>query len=130
MNQQAKELKAFLDAIAKNPRDLGTRLVYADWLDEHDEPELAAEQRGFELAKHDAEQWLRCYASKMNSYDTPDVAFDNLIKGLKSGEVFAHGTDLHGLHDLDDASELREKAELYLSRPIDDWDNFTFSCSC
>lgn len=31
----------FLDAIAADPRDDAVRLVYADWLDEHDEPKRA-----------------------------------------------------------------------------------------
>src|SRR5690242_12611585 len=37
MNQD----EAFLHAIRENPGDDGPRLVYADWLDEHGQPERA-----------------------------------------------------------------------------------------
>ena len=38
--------KAFIDALNLNPGDVTTRLVYADWLDEHGEPDEANRQRG------------------------------------------------------------------------------------
>jgi hypothetical protein len=77
----------------------------------------------------DHEVWLRAYAMRMNSYDAPGKAFDDLISGLRSGELFAHGSDLHGLSDLDDADDLRMHAEAYLGIRID-WQNFEFRCSC
>lgn len=76
-----------------------------------------------------SEQWLRVYAAKMNSYDTPDEAFQRLIEGLRSDELFAHGSDLHGLWDLEDEGELRVHAERYLGITIH-WGRFSFSCSC
>ena len=54
MNTEAKELRAFLTALADNPRDVDLRRVFADWLDEHDAPELADEQRKFCLDDYDA----------------------------------------------------------------------------
>lgn len=39
------ELAGFRDAVQRNPDDDTTRLVYADWLEEHDQPERAAEVR-------------------------------------------------------------------------------------
>lgn len=37
---------AFLMSLARHPADDTPRLVFADWLDEHDEPDLAAQIRG------------------------------------------------------------------------------------
>lgn len=130
MNREARELKAFLDAIAADPRNMDTRLVFADWLDEHDEPEAARQQREFSVERYDAEQWLRLYAQRFNSYDDTETAFRNLIEGLRSKQLFAHGSDLHGLYELDDADELKRNAEIYLRESLDDWNGFTFSCSC
>jgi uncharacterized protein (TIGR02996 family) len=48
---------AFLKALAADPDDAATRLVYADWLDEHGEHEEADRQRRWPAAK----EWLvRC----------------------------------------------------------------------
>lgn len=81
-------------------------------------------------AKAVAEKWLREYAVKMNCYDEDaDKAFDRLIDGLRGKELFAWGTDLHGLSELDDAADLRRHAEVYLGITIN-WDDFSFSCSC
>lgn len=77
----------------------------------------------------DSELWLRRYAAKMNAYDEPEKAFTDLIDGLKTGHLFAHGSDLHGMHDVDDAADLKYHAERYLGIRID-WEEFTFSCSC
>lgn len=76
-----------------------------------------------------SEKWLRRYALKQNSYDTPDEAFKRLVDGLRSGELFFHGSDLHGLYGLDDADELKRHGERYLKVRID-WGRFSFSCSC
>ncbi len=45
MNEQLRQLRALLDAVHKDPRDLAVRAVLADWYDEHDEPEYAARLR-------------------------------------------------------------------------------------
>lgn len=82
-----------------------------------------------EDAKSESEKWLRAYASDVNSYDEPEEAYQRLIKGLKSGELAFHGTDLHSFSDLDDADELREHAERVLGIRVG-WEHFTFSCSC
>ncbi len=76
-----------------------------------------------------SEQWLRRYATKMNSYDDPEFAYDRLLKGIRSREIYAYGTDLHGLSDLADAEELRQHAEAVLGIRIN-WDDYSFSCGC
>lgn len=77
----------------------------------------------------DSEIWLRAYAMRLSPYDTPQVAYENLVSGLKSHEIFAHGRDLHGLYELDDSDELKRHAENALGIRIN-WGMFSFSCSC
>jgi hypothetical protein len=79
--------------------------------------------------REESEKWLRAYAARMNCYDDSEVAYANLLEGLRSGELFAHGSDLHGLYDLDDPDDLRFHAERFLGIRID-WEQFSFSCSC
>lgn len=81
------------------------------------------------LEKGTSELWLRKYAMEMNCYDDPPEAFERLIDGLRSGELLAHGSDLHCLNDLEDSGELKRHAELYLGTAID-WATFEFRCSC
>jgi len=79
--------------------------------------------------KEESRKWLQKYAERMSCYDSPEQAFGVLIDGLKHGNLFAHGSDLHGVHDLDDADDLRYHAERFLGIRIN-WDDFSFSCSC
>jgi hypothetical protein len=76
-----------------------------------------------------SEAWLRSYATRMNSYEDPPEAFETLIEGLSSGSLFAHGSDMHSIGDVDDIHELKKHAEIFLDRTID-FDKFEFSCSC
>ena len=76
-----------------------------------------------------SERWLKDYAARMNDYDSPEQASRRLMEGLRSGELFSHGSDLHCFADLDDPDELKKHAEIVLGIPIN-WSNFTFSCSC
>lgn len=83
----------------------------------------------FEPDKDSSEQWLRSYAENHNHYDSPEEAFQRLLHGLRSRDLYFHGSDLHGLWELDDADDLRHHAEIYLGIRID-WDDYSFSCSC
>lgn len=76
-----------------------------------------------------SEEWLRAYAARMSPYLAPETAYRRLVEGLRGGELFAEGSDLHSLSELDDADELRRHAERVLGIEID-WGRFTFSCSC
>lgn len=58
MNDQ----EAFLQALAANEDDVTTRMIYADWLDEHDQPEEADRQRKWPAAK----AWLQDWVVKIN----------------------------------------------------------------
>lgn len=54
--------QVFVDALAANEDDHTTRMIYADWLDEHDEPEEADRMRKLPAAK----EWLRQWVQKIN----------------------------------------------------------------
>lgn len=81
------------------------------------------------LDKSYSERWLRGYAAKMNCYDNGEEAYQRLIEGLREGEIFSHGSDLHSFADLDEADELKLHAERVLGIQIS-WDHFRFVCSC
>lgn len=59
MNQR----KAFLKALDSNEDDTSTRMVYADWLDEHGEHEEADRQRKWPAAK----AWFVRFCEQHNS---------------------------------------------------------------
>ena len=63
------ERKAFLKLLAKNEDDTTTRLVYADWLDEHGEHEEADRQRKWPAAR----EWLVQFCKDNNPPDDEDL---------------------------------------------------------
>ena len=64
------EERSLLDPINENPLDDGRRKVYADWLDEHDRPEEADEQRRWVTEKGEAYTFLREFTrSARDGYD-------------------------------------------------------------
>lgn len=77
-----------------------------------------------------SEMWLRVYAKKMNCYDDEQKAYERLIEGIKSKQIYAYGSDLHGLYELEDADELAAHATVVLGYPIKWDDDYTFTCSC
>lgn len=54
------ERDAFLAALAENPDDNATRLIFADWLDDHDQPEEADRMQRWKASK----EWLTEFAGK------------------------------------------------------------------
>jgi uncharacterized protein (TIGR02996 family) len=82
VKQEAKELHRFMSALTNDPRDVTTRRIFADWLDDHDEPELAGEQRAWSLKKYDAEQFLKKFAENYY-YGT----WQEMVKRTLSGEM-------------------------------------------
>jgi hypothetical protein len=82
------------------------------------------------VSKKVSERWLAAYAAKVNDYDGPVMAFTKLIDGLKTGSLRFHGSSsVYGIHDLEDADELKRHAENYLGITIN-WDRYWFSCAC
>lgn len=82
---------------------------------------VTAEQIGKidQALKNESEAWLRDYAKKKNNYDDPEWAFQRLLEGLRSGELYFYGSVLYGLDELPDADELHFHAERYLGIRID-----------
>lgn len=65
MDRKEAERKEFLKVIKENPYDESVRAIYADWLDDANEPEEADFFRRWTLEKHkEAEAWLRDLASR------------------------------------------------------------------
>jgi uncharacterized protein (TIGR02996 family) len=72
---EATERKAFLKALKKNEDDTTTRLVYADWLDEHGEHEEADRHRKWPAAK----EWLVKFCAENNPPE-PDIDPEELLE--------------------------------------------------
>lgn len=56
------ERQALIDSLAADPDNDGIRLAFADWLDEHDEPEEAAWQREIARERPGAIEWMTKFA--------------------------------------------------------------------
>jgi uncharacterized protein (TIGR02996 family) len=128
MHQEAKELHRFMLAIHAEPSDLTTRRVFADWLDDHDEPELAQEQREFctdrGQAMYHAEKRLRKVAE---DYANGDYA--GMMKGLASGDYCFSD---EGFRFAIDWAEVWEDVETLTNVTATPFvrDGGNFSCSC
>ena len=76
-----------------------------------------------------SERWLRDYAARVSHYDTPDVAYRELLSNAQRNHIFYHGSDLCGYSDLEQPKELFRHLEVVLGRKLDRH-AFTYSCSC
>lgn len=78
-----------------------------------------------------SEQWLRAYVRKVCPYDSDeaDGGYAAFMDGVRRGEIFYHGDDLHGAYELVDADELFGHLSIVLGRPVGTG-SFTYSCSC
>lgn len=125
MNQDCRDLYAFMKAIEKNPRDVKTRLVFADWLDDHDEAELAAEHRAWDLKRYDAEIYLRDFARRYAGGD-----YEGMLAGLVEGEYYFGDDD--GPYEARGDSQLWEAVRLVTGAdlPEDHVENSSFRCAC
>jgi len=124
MNRESQELKKFLDAIHENPGDVDLRKVFADWLDEHDEPELADEQRNFDLELYDAEMWLEEFADQYANGD-----YDGMIEGALEGNYcFSNDDGPYMAHD----QEFWKNIEIVTKKKIlpEEREGARFNCSC
>lgn len=83
----------FMQAITENPRDLLARHAFADWLDEHDEPELADFHRNWTVEKYDkAKKYLEefCDFLDKEGHDdeeewdrSPSLTIDRLLDTMR-----------------------------------------------
>ncbi len=137
MNREAKELKAFIDRIAAEPGDLNTRRIFADWLDEHDEPELADEQRKIvaenESGVTDAKgRMMKAAADYMPYCKTPEEGYNKLLKEAQEGAVNFWGSDgpAYGLER--EYPEFWDDVELLTGKGIshEHRESTSFRCYC
>ncbi len=67
------EQEAFEEAIARDPRDVAARKIYADWLEDNDQPELADLHRAWTpAALVEAFAWMQEFADR-HDLDLGDV---------------------------------------------------------
>ena len=65
-----KERQAFEEALKENRYDEACHKIFADWLDEHDQPEEADWHRKWTKERQEAEDWMRDFASKCGVHCT------------------------------------------------------------
>jgi len=137
MNRETKEYKAFTDQIAANPNDLNNRRIFADWLDEHDEPELANEQRKMvaeaESGVTGAKARMMEAAMEYNTYcKTPEESYQKLLSDAQDGDIVFYGKDGYEAEFLSEYPEFWNDVELLTSKKIDDnhRENASFHCAC
>lgn len=75
-----------------------------------------------------SEKWVEAYAQHHCPYDELN-AYSSFMARVRDGEIFYHGSDLHGLYELDDAEELFGHLSVILGRPVNG-ESFEYSCSC
>jgi uncharacterized protein (TIGR02996 family) len=125
LSNDAVELWAFLKALEKSPRDSGARMQFADWLDEHDRPEDAAQQRYMASEegqkRQDAEQYMRRFCEKYGAN------YDELLRAVAAGEGYCFGDDDGPWAVRDDDQFWRNVEILTGAEPDRDQ---SFSCAC
>lgn len=122
-----KEKAAFLAAIKENPRDLVTRKVFADWLDEHDEPEEADLQRRWTLEKQDGIEYLTAFAKEQR------VSYDALLFMIREENV-GHREDMQdAIYDFvreRDFARHFEAATGDKTKTPEEFEGTYFRCAC
>jgi uncharacterized protein (TIGR02996 family) len=128
VNQEANEVYHFMQAIGENPEDYATRLIFADWLDDHDEPELAQFQRDYcsepAKRKREAERRIRKVADEFARGD-----YEGLLKGIQEGgfcfssEGYRYDIDWDELWQ--DVETVTSQEVLYYAKDLT-----RFGCSC
>jgi uncharacterized protein (TIGR02996 family) len=142
MNQR----EAFLQAISDDPRDLATRRAFADWLDEHDEPELADFHRKWTVEKYDeAQKWLQEFAEFLNreggaAYEEddrdPDLSAADLLEAMRERVQKGEGGIFLGFDTPDECWEgqgrMWECFELITGQKVKDdiKEEGFFRCAC
>src|SRR4051812_8468961 len=107
MSNNAVTRQTFLDMIEKDPYDLGTRKIFADWLDEYGtdaDAELAVEQRAWTREKQDSIVWMTEFAASIkDGYSGDDEcrstyspSYDKVLKAAMSYlDDPKHGRDIY-----------------------------------
>lgn len=107
------EREAFLKALAENPDDVATRLVFADWLDEQGEHEEGDRQRKWVAAR----EWLVKFCHDNNpppeEQDDSYISYERLMTlarvAIKSGNQAGLWYEVRNNHTLWKALRNNEK---------------------
>ena len=125
MSELIRQTMAFVKALESNPTDVATRQIFADFLEENDEPELAEEQRNFSVEKFLAEKRLRAFAEQYASGD-----YEGMVQGLLEGDYCFSDDD--GPHEARFGDALWEDLTLITGEERDSEfkENASFRCAC
>ncbi len=140
------EREAFLQAIIDDPRDLVTRRAFADWLDEHDEPEFADFHRKWTVEKYDeAWKWLQEFAEFLNragssayegDYSNPNLSAEDVLEAMRERVQTGDGGIFLGFDTPDECWEnqarMWECYELITGQMVteDTKEDEFFGCAC
>jgi uncharacterized protein (TIGR02996 family) len=129
------ERDSFLKALEENEDDTPTRLVYADWLDEHGEHEEADRQRKWPAAK----AWLREFCGmEDDNADGYYIGVNKLIREARSalddGNLIVDCGANENMCDRlrQDCREFWHKVSIVTGLPLPEGyaENSRFGCSC
>ncbi len=126
MTKESRELYSLLKGIENHPEEELRYRVLADWLDEHDEPELALGYRKFSVKKHMAEKRLREYANRWANGD-----YEGMIQGMLEGHYCFSSDD--GPEEARYNKEVWEDIMLVTGKEInieEHIENSSFRCAC
>lgn len=125
MGPEAKELHAFLRTVAEEPANCHLRLIFADWLEEHDEPELAAvyrkEAEHISSGRKEAEEWLRDFCKRYGA------DYDDLLESVKNGDGYCFSDD-DGPWAARDDPDFWKYVKIIINKEPDR--DQTFRCAC
>ena len=84
MNTIELQRQGFLAAIKENPYDQTSRLVYADFLLEQDEPEESDWQRMWTPKRQKAEEYFVQFGKNATEGEGPDITLDQVLRAVKN----------------------------------------------
>lgn len=127
----------FLKALEKNEDDTNTRLVFADWLDEHGQHEEADRQRKWPAAK----EWLVRFCEVNNGQDDEYewvISYENLLDlgqtAMEEGDLsFSCGNNMTMCDALrQEPAEFWQNVSILTGIPLpeDEAERGHFSCAC
>lgn len=99
-DEQNATRASFIAMIRQNPNDKATRLVFADWCEEHGDNDMAT------MLRQGPKRWLRNFVKKHRG------DYDRFINAVTNGQVFCFGQDIvHLKYDANDEIERDEKGD-------------------
>ncbi len=143
MNSE-QEREKFLEEIKDEPKNTSVRAIFADWLDEHDEPELADFYRSWTLEKHtESEGWLQGYIDKIMEEGIswgedrcPEITIEYLVEKAHEHLDTGRSTLFLGFdtpdHIRTDRKEFWKHFQTVTGRRIEvkDYSEVFFRCGC